>query len=316
MAERILPLAPEPGVSRSLWMAGQVERQLRGRGAALFHGLANFDLPLSKPPGTRFVLTIHDLIPLEWPDSVSKAHRLQFRGWLSRCLHLADALICPTQAVALAVQAAFPSAPRARVIHMGVDLKRPPAAEREAAAYFLALGSVEVRKNLSILARAFDIAREHWRQAGVELWIAGQLGFGGAAILEALKGQAGVRVLGPQSPRAAAKLLRGALALCAPSLAEGFGLPPLEAMAQGIPVLASDIPAHREVLGDAAVLLSPNDPEAWSSAMLRLAGDADLGRGLAGLGSARASELTWARTARETQALYSEVLRADWSARS
>jgi glycosyltransferase involved in cell wall biosynthesis len=161
-----------------------------------------------------------------------------------------------------------------------------------------------------MLLKAFASKKERWRREGVELWIAGQVGFGGSSILAAARGRygAGVRYLGSQKPRAVASLMRGALALCAPSLAEGFGLPPLEAMALGIPVLASDIPAHREVLGDAAVLLPPNDPDAWSCSLLRVVEDPGFSTLLGRLGATRAAGFTWARTARETEAAYAELL--------
>jgi glycosyltransferase involved in cell wall biosynthesis len=282
--------------------------QLGRTKAALFHGVANFDLPLAKPPATRFVLTVHDLIPLAWPDSVSRAYRFQFHAWLSHCLRLANIVICPTSAVAAALRIAFPDVPPIRVVPMGVTLGRQRWKARANPGYFLVVGSVEVRKNLTGLLKAFEARMSRWRELGIELWIAGQPGFGGAAIIAQLQDREGVKYLGSQPPRTLAGLLRGCLALCAPSFAEGFGLPPLEAMAAGIPVLASDIPAHREVLGDAAVLLSPDDTDAWSSAMLRLAEDSELGPRLGGLGRTRAARFTWGRTARQTEAVYAEVL--------
>ena len=290
-------------------MVSQVEPELRRVGAALFHGLANFDLPIRKPRGTRFVLTVHDLIPLEWPEAVSRAYRLQFRAWLMRCLDLADAIVCPTQAVAAGLRETFPRAPPARVISMGVTRRSPRSEVAVARRYFLALGSVEIRKNLSLLRRAFESNADLFSREGIELWIAGQPGYGGAAIVAELQNAgAGVKFLGPQSARALADLMRGALALCAPSLAEGFGLPPLEALALGTPVLASDIPAHREVLGEAAELLPPTEVEAWGAALRRVAADPDFRGRLARLGPVRAAEHTWARTARQTEALYREVL--------
>jgi glycosyltransferase involved in cell wall biosynthesis len=270
--------------------------------------VANFDLPLTKPAATRFVLTVHDLIPLAWPDSVSRAYRLQFHAWLSRCLRLADIVICPTQGVALDLRTAFGDVPPIRVVPMGVTLQRRRWRARTNPGYFLVVGSVEVRKNIVGLLKAFEARMPRWRELGVELWIAGQVGFGGSSIIADLRDREGVRYLGSQTPRALAGLLRGSLALCAPSFAEGFGLPPLEAMAAGIPVLASDIPAHREVLGAAAVLLSPDDTEGWSSAMLRLVEDPEQGARLSDLGRTRAGLFTWARTARETEAVYAEVL--------
>jgi glycosyltransferase involved in cell wall biosynthesis len=249
MGDRILTLSPQAGASRTLWMIGQVGPQLGRTKAALFHGVANFDLPLAKPPATRFVLTVHDLIPLAWPDSVSRAYRFQFHAWLSHCLRLANIVICPTSAVAAALRIAFPDVPPIRVVPMGVTLGRQRWKARANPGYFLVVGSVEVRKNLTGLLKAFEARMSRWRELGIELWIAGQPGFGGAAIIAQLQDREGVKYLGSQPPRTLAGLLRGCLALCAPSFAEGFGLPPLEAMAAGIPVLASDIPAHREVLG-------------------------------------------------------------------
>jgi glycosyltransferase involved in cell wall biosynthesis len=196
-----------------------------------------------------------------------------------------------------------------QVIPMGVSPASRAARNVGGPRYFLALGSVEVRKNLSLLRRAFDLEAGVWRREGIELWVVGQAGYGGASILaELARGGSSVKYLGPQSARALAGLMRNSLALCAPSLAEGFGLPPLEALAMGTPVLASDIPAHREVLGEAAELLPPTEPEAWSAALLRIAGDSDLRAQRARRGRAQAAEFTWIRTARQTEALYREVL--------
>ncbi len=257
----------------------------------------------------RFVLTLHDLIPLEWPQSVSRPFRLQFQVWLAHCLRLADAIICPTRTVADAVRGAFPSAAPTRVVPMGVTRFQHSRREQVTSRYFFVLGSIEVRKNLPMLIEAFASNQERWRREKVELWIAGQVGFGGSSVVAELRQRRGpgVRYLGSPEPRALGALMRGALALCAPSLAEGFGLPPLEAMALGTPVLASDIPAHREVLGDAAVLLPPNDPAAWSVAMLRVFEDPESRALLRRLGATRAAGFTWARTARETEAVYADL---------
>jgi glycosyltransferase involved in cell wall biosynthesis len=308
---RVLPLAPAPGISRTLWLLGQAPGELRRAGAALFHGLANFDLPISKPAGVRFVLTVHDLIPLEWPNLVSRPFRLQFRIWISRSLDLADAVLCPTLAVAKTVRDCFPNAAPARVVPMGASLPASiTAVGADRPSYFLALGSVEDRKNLTTLIEAFAARAEVWRGRGIELWIAGPVGFGGERILTAIEAAAGqgVRYLGTPPAAAIPALVRGALVLCAPSLAEGFGLPPLEALALGVPVLASDIAAHREVLGEAAVLLPATQPEAWGEALQVLAADPDLCAQLSRQGLARATAFTWERAIRGTEAVYRDVL--------
>ncbi len=308
MGGRVRALRPQTRQSRTLWMVGQVGTELQRFRAALFHGVANFDLPLCKPSGVRFVLTVHDLIPLEWPETVSVAYRVQFRVWLERSLALADAVICPTRAVADGLQERFrPRAP-VRVIPMGVDGRDGLPRDRGDQRYFLILGTLETRKNVSTVVRAFQTGTgEAWRE-GVELWIAGGLGFGSGPELQAIAVVPGVRYLGSQPPREVRRLLRGALALCAPSLAEGFGMPPLEAMAVGTPVIASDIPAHREVLGEGALLVSPRDEEGWATAMAQTAAEAGFRDRLAASGLERAAVFSWARTAAETEELYRAVL--------
>ena len=102
-------------------------------------------------------------------------------------------------------------------------------------------------------------------------------------------------------------LLGGAEALVYPSLYEGFGLPVLEAMACGTPVVTSDVSALPEIAGDAALLVDPRDPEAIASAMRRILGDEDLRRDLAERGSSRAAGFTWEETARRTAGVLHEA---------
>ena len=99
-------------------------------------------------------------------------------------------------------------------------------------------------------------------------------------------------------------LLAAALALVHPSKYEGFGLTPLEAMAAGTPVLASNTGALPEVVGDAGMLLAPDDVDAWSSTMKRISEDADLRRSMVERGRAWSERFTWTRAAQETAAVY------------
>ena len=103
-------------------------------------------------------------------------------------------------------------------------------------------------------------------------------------------------------------LYAGAAVFAFPSRHEGFGLPVLEAMAAGAPVIASDIPSIREVAGDAAVLVPPDDPVAWADALDGLLADEDHGRALAKAGRLRAGQYPWAATVAATLELYREVL--------
>ena len=102
-------------------------------------------------------------------------------------------------------------------------------------------------------------------------------------------------------------LVAGATALCYPSRFEGFGLPPLEAMAAGVPVVASDTPAVAEVTGGAALLAHPDDPRAWAQALRRLRDEPALAEQLRAAGKRRSADFTWARCALQTARLYRRV---------
>ena len=110
-----------------------------------------------------------------------------------------------------------------------------------------------------------------------------------------------------QQPRELARLYAGAAVLVLPSLYESFGLPVLEAMACGTPVVASDLPALRELVGDAGVLVDPNDVDALAEAVHKILDDESYGRRLGELGRRRAAEFGWRRCAEETLAVLERV---------
>jgi glycosyltransferase involved in cell wall biosynthesis len=119
-----------------------------------------------------------------------------------------------------------------------------------------------------------------------------------------------VVALGPVSETRIHALYRGALALVYPSFYEGFGLPLVEAMATGLPVIASHAASIPEVLGGAGLLLDPNDRAAWRDAIIRVVNDEALRADLRARGLARAATFTWQRTARLTLDAYREAVRA------
>ena len=165
--------------------------------------------------------------------------------------------------------------------------------------YFLALGTIEPRKNLSILLDAWSqLAKE--TRGSAQLIFAGGAGWGDAANWRSLVDHevAGeVMTTGYVSHRAAAALLAGATALLVPSRYEGFGLPLLEAMAAGTPVICSDIPVFAEVAGDAAGLVDATDPKPWADAINRACQDETWIRMLRESGRSRNALFTWQETA-------------------
>jgi glycosyltransferase involved in cell wall biosynthesis len=295
--------------SRTLWTIGQVPRDLRAVGAGLYHALANFNLPLSRPRGVRLCLTVHDLIPLTHPSTVSLPYRMQFGAWLSHSLRLADRVICVSDATRSELVARFPQV-TATVIRHGADHVRPAQTSGERGAsrpYVLYVGSLETRKNVGVLLSAY----ERLGDRSLGLVLAGATGFGAGEILGEVDRLASagfaIRRAGPVNGELLRALIVGAELLCAPSSAEGFSLPPLEAMALGTPVVASAIPAHREVLGDAARLVPAGEVEALVVELRRVLDDGDLRARLRMAGRERSLQFTWEGAASETVRVYASL---------
>jgi alpha-1,3-rhamnosyl/mannosyltransferase len=176
--------------------------------------------------------------------------------------------------------------------------------------YFLCVGTIQPRKNLSLVFQALARLAPADRP---ELRVVGAPGWGGTDIvaLPAKLGVAGdVRFLGWQSTAAVVALYRDALALIYPSLLEGFGLPVLEAMAAGAPVVASDRSSIPEVAGDAALLFDAQDATALATILEQVAGSPRLRDDLRARGRARVTHFSWERAARATLEVFVEALQA------
>ena len=164
-------------------------------------------------------------------------------------------------------------------------LARAPSSEPAGGGYFLTVATIEPRKNHRGLLRAFRAARAQ----GLDLrWkVAGAPGYSAEPILEELRAEPGVDVLGWVSDEELDRLYRGALFTAYPSLGEGFGIPPLESMARGVPVASSAGTGLDESVGEAGVKIECGDEGAWVETLLRLASDAGERERLRRLGLAR-----------------------------
>ena len=304
-------------LGRHWWSAG-LPLYLRRSKLELFHG-TNYDIPLWRRCAT--VLTIHDLSHLLHPEthekrSVKRAHRR-----LPVMTRTADAIITPTESVRrevcelLSVSSekvfAIPEAARAcfrplTFAETGDVRSRLGIGDN----FLLAVGTLEPRKNLAVLVAAFTDVTRARPQSNEQLIIAGGRGWLSGPLFEAIE----------KSPVRDRIVLTDYLHdddLCAlysscrafiyPSIHEGFGLPPLEAMACGAPVIASRIPAIEETTGAAALLFDPKSSGELTQHMLELLGNENTRREFSTAGQRRAAEFSWENTARLTWDVYQEA---------
>lgn len=279
---------------------------LAGRGD-VFHG-TNFLLPPLRR--ARGVLSVHDLSFVRYPDAVAAAS-LAYRDLVPRGIARAAIVCTPTQAVANEVAAEYGVASeRIHVTPLGVDavwfdaapLSTAELAERGLpSSYFLAVGTLEPRKNLGTLIAAMRrVAPDHDLPP---LVLVGPKGWGPALELDALP-PGSVLLTDYVDDVTLRRLVAGARCLAFPSKYEGFGLPPLEALACGVPVVASDLPVTREVLGPHATFVQPGDVDALAEALVQTLGNAERDATASAARREWARAWTWNRCAETTVEAY------------
>jgi glycosyltransferase involved in cell wall biosynthesis len=318
---RVSGEVPRGRQGRTAWTLARLPELLRRRRPALFHALSNFNLPLQRVPGVAFVLTVHDLVPLLLPDTVSARFRWQFRLWLARSLAVADAVVCVSETARQSVLSRFAVAPdKLHVVRHGVDhVDRvpPPDATTEKwldalgldAPFVLYAGALDARKNVELVLRAVELLFDGGQP--VTLVLAGQRWFGAGRIereVSRLKARGvDVRPLGYLADPVFFTLMRRAGVFVFPSRYEGFGLPPLEAMRLGVPTIVSTEGSLPEVCGDGAAQVRPDDAAGLAALLGRwLASEAERAT-WSRRARAQASKYEWAATARATAALYASL---------
>jgi glycosyltransferase involved in cell wall biosynthesis len=267
------------------------------------------------------VVTVHDLTCLLFPEFHPWDRRMLFHLSVRRATRLADAIIVPSAATGRDLAARFPpAAAKIRVVPHAADERFVPLPPEDCLPvlarhglphgdYLLFVGNVEPRKNLVALIEAYGRMRKIIPRAP-RLAIAGGAGWKNQAIHDAARtspSTADIRFLGHVPDADLPLLVNGAVAFVYPSLYEGFGLPPLEAMACGTPVITSNRSSLPEVVGDAALVVDPYDRGALADAMARVVSDATLRDDLRARGLARAQRYSWDETARRTIAVYEEA---------
>jgi glycosyltransferase involved in cell wall biosynthesis len=275
------------------------------------------------PPVRRAkkVVTIHDLSFLRYPEGAEPSLRRYLSAVVPRCAKEADVVLADSESTRQDVVEllGLPSE-KVEVVYPGVDHRFTEAQEREALEavkelyrlsypFILSVGTLEPRKNLIVLLKAYSMLKDRYHLPH-RLVIVGGKGWLYEGIfrrVEQLSLTEEVVFLGFVRDEYLPGLYSLADVLAFPSLYEGFGLPPLEAMACGTPVVTSDRSSLPEVVGEAGLMVPADDPEALAEAIGQVLDDSRLREGLVGRGLARAAEFSWEATGKKLLATYESL---------
>ena len=303
---------------RFLWQQWAFPDAIARERLDLFHA-PGYIMPLRCP--VPAVITVHDVIALTHPRLCRRANRWHFRRYLPQSVARAARVIVPTQATRdELIRVTRLSADKIHVIPWGIEkrfFRTYNAASRERVCreyglperFFLFVGNWEPKKNLPSLLAAMALLRSAGRTE--HLVIAGKLGWdyrhGLRLIEESESVSSAVHRIGYVKIGDLPALYAQCVAFVFPSIVEGFGLPPLEAMACGAPVIVSDCAALRETAGPGACVVPADDPTALADEMVRVAEDSELRNQLIERGRAWAAQFTWEKTARAVSEVYQEA---------
>lgn len=309
------------GMIDERWEQLQLPTVLADNDIDLYHSPC-FALPVVETTRAR-VATVHDVVFRARPELVDAGLRGYLDRWTEHSLDVADAIVTVSEFSKREIVGAYGApAEKVHVIYNGIG---PEFQGREAGdagkqlrekhalpeRFVLYVGSLEAKKNIDRLLDAFSILVKEGRAGDRELVLAGGRG-GQAYDVEAAIDRAGVRehviVTGYVADEDVPVLMNMADLFVYPSLYEGFGLPPLEAMACGTPTVVSDAACLPEVVGDAALVAPAEDATGLAAVVERALGDKTLRGKLSQLGPKRAADFTWQRAARETLALYESLI--------
>jgi glycosyltransferase involved in cell wall biosynthesis len=281
-----------------LWTQRELPRRARAAKADVIH----HPLPaLAVRAPCPQVVTVHDLAFERLPECFAPAFRRYASQTHRRAARGANAVVAVSETTARDAQARWGIDPAKVVVALHGPGQEPKLVAAVRAEHFLYIGDDEPRKNLDLLLDAHARYRAACRMvagvsAGLPLVLAGR----------ATTEQDGVRC---EPEPDLAKLLNGAAALVHPSLHEGFGLTPLEAMHAGVPVIAARSPGLTETCADAAIYVDPHDAHDLAKQLARVARDADLRADLARKGRERARDFSWQASARAHIAAYTLALK-------
>lgn len=287
---------------------------------ALYHA-SDFVLPPVKR-GTRTIVTVHDLSFVRLPETTMPGMSRHLNKWVPHSVQQADHVIAVSEATRQDLIELYQTPPeKVSVLHHGVSARFKPVAEVDRLAairqkyglgdepYILSVGTIHPRKNYQRLIQAFAQI-----DPSTQLVIAGSKGWAYRTVFTEISNRGlveRIHFLGFVDDEDLPALYSAATLFVYPSLYEGFGLPALEAMACGTPVVASDQSALPEVVGDAGLLVNPYNVDEMAPAMAQILENAALRRQLAEAGLARAAQFTWPKMAVKLIKLYQKLLKQE-----
>lgn len=307
---------------RILYQQIQMPKLYNSKKYSLVHFL-DYMVPLFGVKAKK-VVTIHDLSYFIYPEFFTAGSRLIKQLLTGPGIKRADRVICVSENTKKDVQRLFGAGNKLRVTHLGVEqyglssVNNPDNGTNHRVLdkygingnFILYAGTLEPRKNVEALIRAYKTAVSEHRISH-KLVLCGKPGWKYEGIYSQIKDSGlsdNIILTGYVPEDELSCIFKAADAFVYPSLYEGFGLPPLEAMAHGVPIICSDVSSMPEVVGDAALTFPPGDVEMLSRHIIRLLGDDNLRSGLIEKGRCRASMFTWKKTAVDTLKVYNELL--------
>lgn len=301
--------------TRLAWMQWHLPHELKTSSFDLLH-FPNYLASLNN--SLPFIVNFYDLSVFRYPQMQPLRRRMVYRLLIRQVLNKASRIITPTQTIADELSSTFDIAPdRISPIWLAAHSAYRRLMEWEKQEhkfpypqpYLLAVGTLQPRKNYLTLLQAID--RLKTRGIDVPLLIVGRRGWLDHQIFGTIKErklEKNVILLGYQPIANLLELYNHAHALVFPSIYEGFGMPLVEAMACGIPIIASDIPTFREVCAKAAVFVPPLAVEAWEEAIEKMLIDTEHHHTMRLLATLRASRFSWDATASEVVKIYKEII--------
>jgi glycosyltransferase involved in cell wall biosynthesis len=307
----VVEYATRSGPRRLLW---ELPRRARENRLDVLH--ISYNAPPRLPASCALVVTIHDISFEHFPEFFAPPLRAFLQFSVPRSARAAHQIITDTENAKSELVGTY-GLPQDKitVTHYAAGAQYRPVEDRVALAavrrkyktgepFVLAVGNLQPRKNWTRLIRAF-LQAKHAARLPHKLVIVGQRLWRDAAILEAARDDISAVLLTGYVPAADLPLLYNAAQMFAyPSLYEGFGLPVVEAMACGTPVITSNVSCMPEIAGEAALLVNPYHEAEIAAALVRLASDEPYRRELGALGLARARAFSWERTAQQTLEVY------------